>query len=265
MPWAQLIRHAMLPPILWKLGQRVIGRQVDRFEYAEPDTATRVPAESNAKFWTTFLPHERIACEELIARVRAGEPLLSPRHGEQEKYQVFADVLALAARDQPRISVLDYGGSLGDYYWIGKAMMPGVELDYHCRELPAVADIGRTLTPAISWHIDDQCLEQSYDLVMFSSSVQYTTVDTLRRAAAASRHYLLLSDVPAVRDVPAFFSTQHSAGVSTIQRHPNRAETFALAGASGLTLLREFDMGPHPAVSGAPEQPSCTGWLFHRG
>ena len=99
---------------------------------------------------------------------------------------------------------------------------------------------------------------------MFSSSVQYTNLDTVRRAARASSRYLLLSDVPTVRSVPAFFSTQTSAGVSTIQRHPNRAEMIDLVGSQGPALLREFDMGPHPTVSGAPEQPSCVGWLFHR-
>ena len=49
---------------------------------------------------------------------------------------VFGYVLALAARTNRGLTVLDYGGNLGDYYWLAEALVPDVELDYHCKELP---------------------------------------------------------------------------------------------------------------------------------
>ena len=51
--------------------------------------------------------------------------------------------------------------NLGDHYWLGKALVPGVDLDYHCKELPRVAEAGRQLTPAVTWHSDDACLAQA--------------------------------------------------------------------------------------------------------
>lgn len=252
-----------MPPVLWKFGQTVLRRSVDRIEYIPPETAREFPPEPNPEFWSAFLDSERAACEALIARACSGEPRLA-QHGEELKYQIYSYVLALAGGDQDRLSVLDYGGNMGEYFWIGKAMVPHLELDFHCKELPAVADVGRSLTPHISWHTDDRCFEPQYDVVMFSSCMQYSTFDTLRAAARSARRYLLFSDVPMVRNVPAFYSKHHSRGVSTVQRHPNRDEIVALIGDSGLTLFREFDMGPHLPVVNAPEQPTCAGLLFQR-
>ena len=257
----QILRD-LLPPMLWKFGQRVIGRKVDRFTYAEAHVVSGTPADANEQYWTEFLARERKTCEALMARVRAGEPLL-PDHDERLKYYVYGYVLALTAAKQQKVSVLDYGGNLGDYYWIGRSLVSGGELDYHCKELPSVARAGSELNPQITWHTDDRCLDRSYDLVMFNSSMQYATLETIRRAAAAARRYLLLSDVPAVT-CESFFVTHRTLNVTTLERLPNRAEIIALVEAEGLLLRREFDMGAHPDVVGAPEQPACIGWLFER-
>lgn len=260
---AKDILRSMTPPLLWRFGQRVLRRSVDRIEYIPPERTPEFPPEPNPDFWSAFLVSERATCEALITRVRCGEPLLAP-NGEELKYQVYVYALAVAGHGQNRLSVLDYGGNFGDYYWIGKAMLPHIELDFHCKELPAVADVGRSLTPQITWYTDERCFEQQYDVVMFSSCMQYSRFETLRAAARSARRYLLFSDVPMVRHVPAFFSRQQSRGVSTVQRHPNRDEIVALMAGAGLTLCREFDMGPHPTVIKAPEQPACAGLLFQR-
>jgi putative methyltransferase (TIGR04325 family) len=123
---------------------------------------------------------------------------------EELKDLLFGYVLALAARDRPKVRVLDYGGGLGNYYWLARALVPGTEFDYHCRELSKVAEAGRQLTPAVTWHTDDACLAQPHDLVMFSGSLQCLEEwrDVLCRAAWSARGYLFLSDVPTVRDSP---------------------------------------------------------------
>ena len=108
-------------------------------------------------------------------------------------YVIFGYVLALAARHRDQLTVIDYGGNLGDYYWIGKALLPGVELEYHCKELPEVAAAGRLLTPDVIWHTDDTCLAASYDLVdvLLAACPTCTTGRTVfGRAAQATRHYL---------------------------------------------------------------------------
>ena len=85
----------------------------------------------------------------------------------------FAYVLALAARGRERISVLDWGGGLGHYHALGRSVVPDLHLDYHCKETPAFCAIGRELQPEVVFHEDDSCLEQRYDLVVASSSLQY--------------------------------------------------------------------------------------------
>jgi hypothetical protein len=51
---------------------------------------------------------------------------------------IYAYVLALAAHRKQALKVLDYGGNLGDYYWIGKFLLPDVELQHHLSHIPQV-------------------------------------------------------------------------------------------------------------------------------
>ena len=134
---AKRILESVVPPLLWNIGKdfkRRLVRSVDHYAYAPRGWATPLPGGANSQeYWTTFITRERSACEALIARVRAGEPAWTPDGGDNLKHVIFGYVLALAGRDKPKVTVLDYGGNLGDYYWVGRALVPGVELDYHCK------------------------------------------------------------------------------------------------------------------------------------
>ena len=261
------ILKPIIPPVLWNVGKdlkRRLVRSVDHFAFAPQGWNTPLSAGSGSEaYWSSVVAPERALCE-LIARVRAGQPALTA-DDEMMNYVTFGYVLALAARHKDRLTVIDYGGSVGEYYWIGKALVAGVELEYHCKELPAVAEAGRRLTPEVIWHTDDACLTASYDLVMFFSSLQYLRdwQDILHRAAQAGRHYLFLS-VPSVRAVPTYVITQRSGGVTTLQHLFNRSEIIDIVQRAGLRLVREVAMGPHPPVAKAPEQPMQVGLLFQR-
>ena len=265
---SKLILQSILPPLLWNVGKdfkRRLFRSVDHFAYAPEGWSTRLPASATSQdYWHSFIARERSACAALRARVQAREPMVTPDGDVKEV--LFGYVLALAALDKQKLTVLDYGGSLGDYYWLGTALVPDVDLEYHCKELPKVAEAGRQLTPAVTWHTDDGCLAQRHDLVMFSSSLQYLPgwQDVLRRAAQSARGYLFLSDVPTVRDVPSYVVTQRSGGMTNLQYQLNHSEIVNTVEGAGLRLIREFEMGAHPPVANAPEQPRCRGWLFQR-
>ena len=264
------ILKSIVPPLLWNVGSSVkrrVVRSTTLLEYAPQGWATPLPGDSNSDdFWAAFIAQERAFCEALIARVHAGEPLLFPDGNENSKYTVFGYVLALAARQQQRLSVLDYGGNVGDYYWLGRALLPDVHLDYHCRELPSVAAAGRLISPDVTWHTDDACLDARHDLVMFSSSIQCLPdwQHILQRAGQSARFYLLLSDVPTVRDVPTYVATHRTGGHTALQMVVNRSDILDTAERPDLRLVREFPMGAHPPIVNAPEQPTCTGWLFRR-
>jgi putative methyltransferase (TIGR04325 family) len=263
------ILQSILPPLLWNAGKackRRLLSSVDRRAYAPDGWDTRLPGGVDRHaYWTVLLDRERTVYERLVARIRGGSPLIEAE-GEDVKYSVFGYVLALASRNKPRVSVLDYGGNLGEYYWLGTALVPGVDLEYHCKELPDVAASGRIANPSVTWHSDDGCLERHYDLVMFTSSIQYLPdwQDILRRAAIASRSHLLLSDVATVRGVPAYVGTSRSSGITTLEILLNRDEIVRTVEAAGLRLIREIPVGAYPPVAHAPEQPSCVSFLFQR-
>ncbi len=265
---AKRVIKAILPPFLWEIGKDLKRRaltSVDHFAFAPEGWSTRLPAGATSEdFWNAFIARERSICEALRGRVEAGDPA-SVLTGDIKEV-VFGYVLALAARDRQKVSVLDYGGNLGDYYWLARALVPWIDLDYHCKELPRVAEAGRQVTPEVTWHTGDGCLDRAYDVIMFSSSLHCLQEwhAILRRATQSAQSFLLLSDIPAVQRVPTFVVTQRSGGMTHLQQQMNRAEVLGTVAAAGLTLVREFDMGPHPRVAGAPEQSRCTGWLFRR-
>lgn len=259
----------ILPPLLWNIGKNIkrrLVRSVDHYAYAPAGWHTALPeGHGNEAYWSAFIARERRMCESVIACVRANHAVLPP-DDESVKYIAFGYVLALAARHRDALTILDYGGNLGEYSWIAKALVPGVAVEYHCKELPAIVAAGRSLSPAVIWHSDDRCLASSYDVVMFSGSLQYVPQwqDVLDRAANAAGTYLFLSDIPSVRDVPAYVMTQRSGGMTNLQYVLNRSDIVTAAERAGLRLLREWTMSAHPPVAGAPEQPMAVGWLFSR-
>ena len=261
---------SIVPPFLWNIGshlKRRVVRSTTLLEYAPNGWLTPLPEGTGGdEFWRSFLTLEQANCEALIARIDAREPMLYADGDENLKYAVFGYVLALASRNQQQITVLDYGGNVGDYYWLGRELVPGVKLDYHCKELPRVAEVGRRVSPDVTWHTDDGCFKRSFDLVMFSSSIQCLPnwQDVLVRAGKSTVGYLLLSDVPTVRERESYVATHRSAGQTHLQVQVNRAELIAAAEGAGLRLVREFAMGAHPLIVNAPEQPACVGWLFQR-
>ena len=54
----------------------------------------------------------------------------------------FGYVAALAARNGSSLSILDYGGNLGYFQSLAKGLLWDVQLDYHCKELPAMVRAG---------------------------------------------------------------------------------------------------------------------------
>lgn len=262
------ILKSIVPPVLWHIGstlKRRLVRSTTFFEYATKGWDTPLPEHTGTnEFWNAFIAQEVAACEGLIARVKAGEALLDT--DGDPKHAVFGYVLALASRQRQSLSVLDYGGNVGDYYWLARALLPDVHLDYHCKELPSSVEAGRRVTPNVTWHTDDHCFTATYDVVLFSGSLQYLRNwrETVTRGAASAAKYLLLADVPTVRDVPSYVAIHRSRGHACLEHQMNRGEVINTVERAGMRLVREFSMGGHPPIANAPEQPAPVGWLFER-
>jgi hypothetical protein len=69
-------------------------------------------------------------------------------------------VLARTGHGRERISVLDWGGGVGQYFPLARALLPEVKIDYHCKDVPVLASVGRELLPEISFYDDDPCLDR---------------------------------------------------------------------------------------------------------
>lgn len=178
----------------------------------------------------------------------------------------FGYVLARAAHGKSSLSLLDYGGGLGHYYRLAKAFVPGVRIDFHCKEVGYIAREGQALNPEIRWHTDDEFLRREYDLVMINGSLQYVREwkRLLPELASVTKEYLFLTRIPVVESANTYVAVQREYGTRMLHCQFNRAELLETVAGTGLRTVREFVVGDRPYVKGAPEQPVLCGWLFLR-
>lgn len=278
--------RAMTPPVVVSGGRRLARRvrppdsPPPEWEYV-PEGWTAARTGAGASGWDVADVHD--AYREKLRVFRAGLdatgplaaatsplwPTNAPSIYDQNAVLAFAYALTLAARNARAVSVLDWGGGVGLYSLLGTALLPSdVELEYHCKDLPLVCELGRAELPAVRFHDDDSCLDRTYDLVFASSSIQYSerwgeVVDGL---ASATGRYLFLTRVPVVLESPSFVVRQRAYryGLDTeyLSWVFNRRELLDRAEGAALELTREFLSGYHPLVHGAPEQDETRGYLF---
>ena len=194
-------------------------------------------------------------------------------HSAHNMLVSYAYVLALAARKRDRISILDWGGGIGHYLPLSRAVLPGVEIDYHCKDVPVLAEHGRQLFPEASFYDDDSCLERSYDLVLASSSLQYAINwgGTLRALTGATNGLLYVTRLPVAFRSASFVVLQRAYAYGYDTEYLgwvlNRDDMLEAASNAGAELLREFLLSASFSAEGAPEAPTeHRGFLFvHSG
>ena len=182
----------------------------------------------------------------------------------------FGYAIALAARHADALSVLDWGGGIGHYYVLAKSLLPKVTIDYHCKDMPLLAEYGAQLFPQAHFYDDESCLDRTYDFVMASSSLQFAEEwqRVLARLAEATKQFLYIANLPIVRQSPSFVIVQrpYNYGYNTeyLGWCLNQNELLTQAKSDGLELVREFIYGHKPIVKNAPAQNEYRGFLFRR-
>ena len=200
--------------------------------------------------------------------VPTGAPVDRYDVSAQNAVLAFAYALARSAAGSKTLSVLDWGGALGHYHVLARRLLPEVELDYHCRELPAVCAEGRKVLPEVTFYDTDECLERRYDLVLASGVLQYVEdwQGLLQRLAEASRAWMFLTRAPLARDHASFVVLQRAHAYGYATEHLgwvfNRDELLGAAGRAGLELEREFVLIPGWRIAEAPDDVSHGGFLF---
>jgi len=180
----------------------------------------------------------------------------------------FGYVLGLAAQELLGISMLDWGGGIGHYCLLARALLPSVALEYHCKDMPLLVAAGMELLPEGHFYSDDTCLDRRYDLVMASTSLHYSLDwhTALADLCGATGRYLYLASMPIVLHAPSFVFIQrpYTFGYRTeyLSWCLNRQEILAAVESQGLRLVREFVYGLAPHITKAPEQNLYRGFLF---
>jgi len=272
----KLIR-LVTPPIVLKAFAYVASPSAREhiLEYA-PEA---VPANEAADGWNAanVAQTERAKWEAFCRNLEGAGPLgFAHEHPDvkvtrhvpfHNVHMTYAYVVALTAHRQDAISVLDYGGALGHYYQIARAVLPDVKIEFHCKEVPGLAAIGKELNPDIHWHVDDDCLNRSYDLVMMNGSLQYMQDwrEKIGRVSAAANKFFFLTRIPVVEQSASFPARQRIYGTEMIHLQFNQDELLQVAAAAGLELFREVVVGDRPYIHNAPEQCELRGWIFRAG
>jgi putative methyltransferase (TIGR04325 family) len=179
----------------------------------------------------------------------------------------FAYALSVAARHKSKISMLDWGGFVGHYYQISRALLPDLEIDYHCKDLSLFSEYGRTQLPEAHFYSDDRYVDQSYDFVLISSALQYSQdwqTDFAKIASCTSGH-LFLTRTPSHLDQPSYVFSQSAYGSEWLGWSFNRDELLAYAAKCSLQLVREFLMYDAPmSIHNAPAPCNQRGYLFRK-
>ncbi|HEX2736724.1 MAG TPA: hypothetical protein VHP57_01160 [Acidimicrobiia bacterium] len=274
--------EAVTPPIVVSAARRARRRrrQTPEWEYV-PEGWARADAdirgwdvESVVDAYRAKLPAFREAMSgagPLALATSAAVPMGEPSLTEQNQILAFAYAVSLASRRTDRVSILDWGGGVGYFSLLSRALLPDdVAIDYHCKDVPLVCATGRELLPEITFWTDDSCLDREYDLVFASSSLQYSRPwrDVVAALARATGRCLFVTDVPIVTRSDSFvvlqradhyeFETEYLSWVF------NRGELLEVAHGAGMTLEREFLLGLKASVAGAPEQNETRAYLFRR-
>jgi putative methyltransferase (TIGR04325 family) len=182
----------------------------------------------------------------------------------------YGYVAAMAAGSRERLSILDWGGGLGHYYLLTRALLPDTELEYHCLDRPELVAEGSRLLPQVTFHSDVRWTDRSYDLVLASGALQYNEdwQKHLRDLACAADPWLFVARLPVVPDAPSFVVLQHAerAGYDSefLGWVLNRRAFLSEADQLGLELVREFLSDEHLQARGGPEPAQLRGFLFRR-
>jgi putative methyltransferase (TIGR04325 family) len=271
----------LLPPVLTDAIRHLRRRQANlpgQFEVVGPDWPEPTGgnpgwedpgiATAQAERWPAFVS----ACSGTAPLDVAHEAVeyAGRNMAFHNTYMSFGYVLARAEGGRGQLSMLDWGGGLGHYAVLAGALMPGVDLEYHCKDLPAFVEQGERLLPGATFHSDDACLGRTYDLVMASGSLQCSRDwrEVASGLAGATGRYLYVTRLPVMIASPSMVVRQHARvqgfNDDLLGWFINREELVGHVTALGLRLVREFYVDEYPHLPEASEQPDVRGFLFSR-
>lgn len=278
---AKEVLKLLIPPITFsafKPLKKLIRREIVEWEFV-PEGWAYAQTHREVKGWDVpdILEAYKRKWPKFVAMVEGTGPLGIAHESDlhtntdingHNSIMSFAYALTLATHRSESLSILDWGGGIGHYYLLAKALLSNVKIDYHCKDVPLLAEYGTQFFPEQHFYADESCLKQRYDLVMASTSIHYTEdwQGLLRRLAEVTQGYLYVAHLPTVIHSPSFVFVQraYAYGYNTeyLGWCLNRGQFLKYAEVAGLELVREFVFGYRPLIHWAPEQNEYRGFLF---
>jgi len=275
------IVKAIFPPIIYQLVKIVYDRRPGRFiewQYI-PEGWNIVKKNVDIKGWNveSVLEAYKARWPDFIKGLQGSVPFgISPESIDPNNVNLtvhnlmmsYAYCLGLAAWQKKTISMLDWGGGIGHYYLISKALFPDLEIDYHCKDLPVLAEYGQSLFPEAHFYSNDESINEVFDFVFASCALHYSAdwKSDLKKLVDVTGDYLFVTRQPIVHKVPSYVFIQrpYDYGYNTeyLGWCLNRQELLETAREFGLCLVREFVTGEAPVIEQALEPCEYRGFLF---
>jgi putative methyltransferase (TIGR04325 family) len=275
----------LTPPLIWRTLSKWRSLKATKeqnyieWEYI-PEGWEALKTDSNIKGWNveSVLEAYKANWPGFLKSLEGTLPLgISPESSSENRTNLmfhnvmmtYGYALSLSTRNKSSISMLDWGGAIGHYYLISQKLLPDLQIDYHCKDVPVLAEYGRSLFPQAHFYTDQTCLERKYDFVLVSGSFQYFQdwASSLKELARATGEYLFVTRLPIVQQTPSYVMVQrpYDYGYNTeyLGWCLNRNEFLKQTDNLGLKLVREFIAQESPYVTLAPEQPEYRGFLFY--
>jgi putative methyltransferase (TIGR04325 family) len=270
-----------LPPVVVEWLQQTL--QTIRFgapewEYVPDGWSTK--DDNKVKGWNiqTVPDTQKAKWAEFVRATQGAGPLgiahEAPSPSDNNYYahhlvMAYAYVLALAVRSKDRLSLLDWGGGIGHYLIFSRCLIPDLDIEYCCKDLPLLCRAGREVLPEVQFiEREEEVATRRYDLVLASGSLQCSEdwKSVTRLLASCANPYLYVTRLPVVRRCKSFVALQrvHAYGYDTEYMCwlLNREEFLDHMASLDLELVREFVFHKHPMVKRAQEQAEIQGFLF---
>jgi putative methyltransferase (TIGR04325 family) len=278
----KVMAKRLLPPIVvdWiQQARQTICCVAPEWEYLPDGWATK---DDKEKGWAdpTIPKTQKAKWGEFLRATQGTGPLgiahEAPSLGNDDYYahhimMAYAYVFTLAARKKDRISILDWGGGIGHYLIFSRSLVPDLDIEYCCKDLPLLCEVGREVLPEAQFvDRETEVASRRYDLVLASGSLPYVEdwKSVARLLASIANPYLYVTRLPFVRQGKSFVVRQrvHAYGYDTEIKSwfLNRGEFLEYMNSLGQDLVREFVFDKHPMVTNAQEQANIQGFLFKR-
>jgi putative methyltransferase (TIGR04325 family) len=177
----------------------------------------------------------------------------------------YAYAVARAGMGRDRVSILDWGGGYGFMAFLVAELFPDLRVDFHVKEVPAVASAARREVADVTYWEDDSCFDRTFDLVTSSSALQYErhwTVALERFGAVSS--FVLLQRTPVTPNDRSFVTRQWAYGTNYLGWVFGREELVGAARTARLELEREFIEGWSAPIPDAPSANVHAAFLFKK-